>query len=462
MIKQAQLGHLTEAKTNVLFPIYNDYSLCQRVTNSFGYELDKDVNKEYGKITVIHTLGKLEAKKFVFVGLGDRDKMTKEKLSKAISKAALAMEEREFIVALNHAKYEILTDKEIVSLATHAVYNALYTYLDKKDFNVDFHYRSDITALIEEAIVVANSVNTAKDLVNSPSNLMTPLDLEAHCLKVAKDLDIEITSYDNEALQEMGAGGILAVNQGSDKPARLIVMKYEGNPGAPYTAYVGKGITFDTGGYNLKPSKSMTTMKTDMGGAAAVISAFEAIVKLKKEVNLYAIVATTENMINGSAYKSDDVLTMMNGKTVEITNTDAEGRIVLADALTLADNLKAEKVVDVATLTGACVVALGSEFTGVFANNEQYVQNLISAAEKANEPVWRLPLSDNVSESLAETKVADIVNSTGKQPGATVAAAFLQEFVGKEQAWIHLDIAGTSNGEPGATGVMVKTLVELA
>lgn len=435
----------------VLYPVFEDsLDLIDGLT----------VKKEAGKITVVPTLGHLKTPTVVFVGLGDRDSLETDSLQAALRKGALAVDGDEFVVALDH----LGNIEELIKLCVHAISEALYKYRDKKEVTVSFISQQDVSSLIEEQAVIAESIEHTRDLVNQPSNLLTPLTFESYLKSLASELGVEMTSLDNEALASMGAGGILAVNQGSDLPARLITLKYNGAGNEEYTALVGKGITFDSGGYSLKPANSMKTMKCDMGGAASVIGAFESVVRLKKRVNVFAVVVLTENMVNGSAYKVDDVITMLNKKTVEVTNTDAEGRIVLGDALVHAASLGATRIVDLATLTGACIAALGDEFTGIFSNSEEYYSKFMEASENSHEKLWRLPLSKKVASSLKKSIVADLVNSTGKPPGATVAANFLQEFIAEGIEWVHLDIAGTAfktTGTVGATGVMVKTLVDV-
>ncbi|NLC05895.1 MAG: leucyl aminopeptidase family protein [Erysipelothrix sp.] len=441
----------------VIYPVYEN---CDLLIDGLS------IKKESGHISSVPTLGHLKAPVVVYAGLGDKDVLQAESFQLAIRKAAQAINGQEFVVALEHLTDDHLTLLDLTTQSVHAIGDALYSYRDKKDYTVTFIGQHDVSELLESQQIIQEAVDHTKDLVNKPSNLLTPLVFEEYLVTLAKEIGVEITTYDNDALEELGAGGILSVNKGSHWPARLVVLKYQGANDEPFSALVGKGVTFDSGGYNLKPSNSMATMKCDMGGAASVVGAFEAIVRLKKEVNVYAIVVLTENMINGAAYKVDDVITMMNKKTVEVTNTDAEGRIVLGDALVHATNLGVKTIVDVATLTGACVVALGNEFTGLFSNSPQLTNSFTEASQRTHEKLWQLPLSDNVSKSLKDTIVADLVNSTGKPPGATVAAAFLQEFIGEDIDWVHLDIAGTAflksaqAKSVGATGVMVKTIFE--
>jgi len=268
-------------------------------------------------------------------------------------------------------------------------------------------------------------------------------------------------------LQELGMGALLGVTLGSHEPPKFILLRYQGNDSPDVdVALVGKGITFDSGGISIKPSEGMEEMKGDMAGGAAVMAAISAASQLKARINVVAIVPATENLPGGSALKPGDVVTAMNGKTIEIISTDAEGRLVLADALGYANKLGARYIIDVATLTGACHVALGSECSGAFGNNQELVDKVITAASEAGELMWQLPMYEQNKEQL-KSDVADIRNVGGKWGGAISAAQFLAEFVG-DTPWVHLDIAGTGMSDKeraylvkGATGVPVRTLVNL-
>lgn len=456
MFYQSKL--LKEVTTELIYPLFDGSTISSEILSVL--DIEQVVSSKRNVVTTIYPLGKLEVPKIVFIGLGERNTLSIDDLTIALSKALKSIENDHF--AINS---EDLTD--LVEHSAYAINESLYTFRNKKELQINLVSSKDLVETIQKVEVIVQAQNRARDLVNAPSNQLTPLTLEKEAETLAHDLGVKFTSYDNDGLKELNAGGLLAVNQGSALPARLIVLDYEGNPGASYTSLVGKGITFDTGGYSLKPSKSMETMKCDMGGAAAVLGAFEAVVRLRKPVNLYCVIATTENMVSATAYKVDDVITMMNDKTVEITNTDAEGRLVLADGLVHSCNLKASRIIDVATLTGACIAALGTSISGVFANNDDFYEELLNASKSMNEPVWRLPLSDKVAKDLKNSVVADLVNSTGKPPGAIVAAEFLNQFISDGVQWIHLDIAGTaftsssSISQKGATGVMVKTLSEM-
>ncbi|NLW15629.1 MAG: leucyl aminopeptidase [Erysipelothrix sp.] len=472
MIKQSNNKRFTQAKGAVLFPIYEDNIVNSNLTESLGFDLDKTINKKHGAITKINTLGKLSFDNIYFLGLGSLEKCTEASLKDAFAKASKDIDETNLSVNLEDALCDSFTIEDISSYFTEANILANYSYKDlgKEDNTIyELISTTNIETGINNGTIVANAINNARTLANKPSNQLNPLDISEYAKNLFKDENVEIDILGNKELKKIGAGGILGVNQGSDTEAQLIVLKYNNDKDANYTALVGKGVTFDTGGYSLKPSLSMVNMKTDMHGAASVLSAFEVIVKKKLKANVYCIVPTTENMVNGMAYKPDDVLTTLSGKTVEITNTDAEGRLILADALTYTQTLGVKKIIDVATLTGACVVALGGLHSGVWANDDTFYNKLSNAASNAHEAVWRMPIDDVFTDVLKSSVVADIVNSAAPNGGgANVAASFLQEFIDTDTQWVHIDIAGTASTKAaspltpkGATGVMVRTLSNL-
>jgi leucyl aminopeptidase len=305
----------------------------------------------------------------------------------------------------------------------------------------------------------------ARDLVNTPASVCTPTYLVEQSKEIARMYGFTCEVHDRKRLQKMGAGSLLSVSNGSEEPPYLIKLTYK--PKAIATkivALVGKGITFDSGGYSLKTGDGMETMKCDMSGAAAVLGAMRGIAKIKPDVEVRAYIPTTENMVNGKATRPGDVVTAMSGKTIEILNTDAEGRLILADALTLAEKEGAEIIVDVATLTGAVVVALGTQYAGIFSDDEELAADLIIAGERSGEHYWRMPLAPEYAE-LIKSNVADIKNIGSKGGGGAITAAmFLKEFI-KKARWAHLDIAGTAftdaNKEHirrGGVGFAVRTL----
>jgi leucyl aminopeptidase len=286
----------------------------------------------------------------------------------------------------------------------------------------------------------------------------------AEARRVGREFGMKVEVLDRKAIEKLGMGSFLSVAQGSDEPPRLIVMHYQGagRKEAP-TVLVGKGVTFDSGGISLKPGEGMDEMKFDMGGAASVLGTMSAVARLKPRINLIGIVVATENMPSGKAVKPGDVVTSMSGKTIEILNTDAEGRLILCDALTYAEKFKPAAVIDIATLTGACVIALGGVRSGLFSNDEALAGELLAAGESALDPCWRMPVDDEYDEAL-KSNFADMANVGGRPGGAITAAMFLKRFTGKMR-WAHLDIAGTawkSGVAKGATGRPVGLLTHYA
>ncbi|MBV8520072.1 MAG: leucyl aminopeptidase [Acidobacteria bacterium] len=322
-----------------------------------------------------------------------------------------------------------------------------------------------LRALTTRLKAVYDGVTTTRDVSNAPCNVMTPEALADRAVEVAKETGIKCTVYGKREIERMKMGGLLAVNRGSVLPPRFVVMEHAPRGAKTHVALVGKGITFDSGGISIKPSEKMEEMKFDMCGAAAVIGIMEAAAKLALPVKLTGIFAATENLPSGSAYKPGEIITMMNGKTVEIVNTDAEGRMILGDALHYASKLKPDHILDYATLTGACVVALGSETAGLFSNNDELARKLIESGERVGDRVWRLPAWSEYKEGI-RSEWADMKNTGGRWGGAITAAVFLEEFVDCP-SWAHLDIAGTAYAESetarearGATGAGVRVTIE--
>jgi leucyl aminopeptidase len=320
---------------------------------------------------------------------------------------------------------------------------------------------------VERGQILGDAINFARRLAITPANDMTPTHLADEATKAAKECGLDIDVLDEDRCRKEGMGSFLSVAQGSAQPPKFIVMTYKGDPGSnELLALVGKGITFDTGGISIKPAERMEEMKYDMSGGAGVIAAMTAIGKLKPKINVVGIVPATENMPGGKATKPGDVFTAMNGKTVEVINTDAEGRLILADALCYANKLGANKIVDTATLTGACVIALGHAASAAVSNNDEFVQQFLSAAKPTGERYWQMPLYDDYSSQM-KSDIADLKNTGGRPAGTLTAAAFLKAFAG-ETPWVHLDIAGTAylDGESawqakGPTGTPVRAFVAL-
>jgi leucyl aminopeptidase len=326
-----------------------------------------------------------------------------------------------------------------------------------------------LSAAAERGRILGESCNIARELSNEPSNVLTPAVFADRAAEISRAAGLEVDILDERAIAELGMGLLLGIAKGSAEPPRVIVMRHTPNavPGSPVLGLVGKGVTFDTGGISIKPADGMERMKDDMAGGAAVICAMRAISLLKAPINVIGVVPTTENMPGGRAVKPGDVLTSASGKTVEVINTDAEGRLILGDALWYAQELGATHLVDVATLTGAAVVALGKISSALFGRPQSWVDAVNRASQTAGDRCWPMPLYDEYAEQL-RSDIADMMNTGGRPAGACTAAMFLKEFAGSGP-WAHLDVAGTAwadDARPwmpkGPSGVAVRTLAELA
>jgi leucyl aminopeptidase len=322
---------------------------------------------------------------------------------------------------------------------------------------------------LEAGQVLGESVNLTRRLVNEPANYIFPQTFAEQAGAAAADAGLEVEVWDQAKLEAERCGSLLGVSRGSTREPRLVILRYHGGAAdQPPLALVGKGVTFDSGGYSLKPNDSMKTMKCDMGGAATVLGAITAIARLKLPVNVIGLMGLVENMVSGDAFKLGDVLTARSGKTIEVLNTDAEGRLVLADVLDVAAEMKPGGIIDLATLTGACCVALGLDVAGLMTNDEELRGRVSAAAAACGELTWELPMFDHFGEQI-RSDVADIKNiGEGRWGGAMTAAKFLEEFVG-DTPWTHIDIAGPafldsakSWIDAGGSGAMVRTLVEVA
>ena len=323
-------------------------------------------------------------------------------------------------------------------------------------------------ALVAKAQVSAEAVCFTRDLVNRPGNVVNPEVMANAASKLAEELPLEVEVLDEVQMAERKMGAILAVGQGSANPPRMITLKYNGADAAPYVAYVGKGITFDSGGISIKPDDGMGEMKDDMSGAGAVLGAMKAIATLGLKCNVIGILACAENMPGGRAQRPGDIVRAANGKTIEVISTDAEGRMVLADAVDYACKLGAQKVIDIATLTGAVIIALGKETSGIVSNDDSLVEQIKQAGKFAGENYWQLPSLPECKEAI-KSDVADLLNSAGRPGGCITGGLFIGEFVAKGIPWAHLDIGGTSTATKdsghkvkGGTGFGTLTLIKLA
>jgi leucyl aminopeptidase len=329
--------------------------------------------------------------------------------------------------------------------------------------------KADVAAAIERGEAVGAAVNTARRLANEPANKMTPTIVAQEARTLAKESRVDIEVLDRERCRKLGMHSYLSVAQGSHEPPRFIVLRYRGRSGRGYDiAFVGKGITFDSGGISIKQAEGMHRMKADMTGAATVIAAICAVARLRTKANVIAVAPCTENLPGGAATKPGDVFTSMSGRTVEVLNTDAEGRLVLIDGVTYVQREGAKRVVDVATLTGSIQIALGHHFTGLFGRPDPFVAEVRAAGEAAGDRLWPMPLTDEYREEI-RSEIADIVNSAGREGGASKGAAFIDAVVEDGVEWAHLDIASTfwsdkdrPQSPKGPQGPAVRTLIELA
>jgi leucyl aminopeptidase len=327
---------------------------------------------------------------------------------------------------------------------------------------------TDAESGAEKGTIIGEAINLTRNLVDLPAEIIYPESFAELASEAAAAAGVTCTVLGQSELEAEKMGSLLAVAQGSDRPPRVVIVEYKGGGAdAPTLAIVGKGVTFDSGGLSLKTSEGMLTMKCDMAGAATALGATIAIARLGLPVNVTGYMGLVENMVSGNSYKLGDILTARNGVTIEVQNTDAEGRLVLADVLSYAADNGADRIIDLATLTGACVVALGEEVTGVFSNDQDWADSVLSAAKTAGEDAWQLPMFDHYSK-LLKSDVADCRNIGGRWGGAITAAKFLEKFVA-EKPWVHLDIAGPSfassnkgHREGGSTACMVRTLIEVA
>jgi len=427
--------------------------------------------------TLLHHPANLKAKRLLLVGGGKAKSFGAFDLRRLAGAAARTLKSRglrsfAFVSPQTGVDAETAA-KSIVEGTFVGNFEPDYYKSDRKDQKIDeltvvaSGDQAKLQAATDQGRIVGEAQNFTRDLVNEPSNRMTPTILAERAKKMAAENGLKCEVYGADKIKELKMGAFWSVAQGSDEPPALIILKYEpaGAPEKPVLGLVGKGITFDTGGISIKPSDGMEKMKYDMAGGAAMIGAMRAIAQLKPKVKVTAIVCATENMPSGKAQKPGDVQIAMSGKSIEIINTDAEGRLVLADGLYYARQLGCTHLVDAATLTGAVVVALGYVNAGIFANNDELYERFRKALDKAGEKFWRMPLDEEYKDVI-KSGIADIVNSGGRWGGAVTAAMFLKEFA-EDTPWLHLDIAGTAWTEEakpwiakGPSGIAVRSLVE--
>ena len=438
-----------------------------------------------GEMTLVHTLGKMAPSRVLVAGLGKPSDFDADAVRGVSAEACRYLRRLgvDMVATVAHgagaggidarSAGQAVAEGSILGLYRFGKYKSsdedAWGIEDLTIVESDSSRITELEAGVSEGSLVAEATNLCRSMANEPANFMTPTQMAEVALDVSREAGLEVDVLDRPQMAELGMGAFLGVAQGSQEPPKLIVLRYQGDPDSPSNnlGLLGKGITFDTGGISLKRSENMGAMKGDMAGGASVICAMKAIGKLGPKLNVTGIVAATENMPGGKAQRPGDIVRAMNGKTIEIDNTDAEGRLVLADAVAYATSLGLDRLVDVATLTSAIVVALGKVCTGAFGNDEKLMAQVLEAGKQVGERAWQMPMFDDYKEQF-KSSVADIENTGGRAAGSITAAQFIGEFAA-DAAWVHLNIAGTARTErtrgddpKGATGVPVRTLVQLA
>ena len=447
---------------------------------------DGETKGKEGEMTLIHTLGKMNPSRVLIAGLGKQTDFNQDTIRAVMGKACRTLREigvRDIATIAHGVGVGDLDSKTSAKAIAEGALLGLYRFdkyksqqknetTDIDEITVVESNIAELDALekgITEGSVVAKASNLCRDMSNEPANHMTPGRMAEIALAVARETNLDIEVMDQKKMAELGMGALLGVAQGSVESPKLIILRHEGDPDNPSNklCLLGKGITFDTGGISIKPAANMGAMKGDMAGGAAVIATMKAISLLKAKINVTGIVPATENMPSGSAQRPGDIVRAMNGKTIEIDNTDAEGRLVLADAIAYARSLDLAPLVDVATLTGAIVTSLGTVCTGAFGNDQKLLQQVIDAGNEVGDKTWPMPNFKEYKKQF-QSDVADIKNTGGRAAGSITGAQFIGEFA-EGAPWVHLDIAGTSRSDStkdytpkGATGVPVRTLIKLA
>ncbi len=442
-------------------------------TEVSGLIKNKTIKGEFGETRLINTLGNISPKNILLVGLGKEKELNLEflrRVSAIVLKTVKCYNLKSIVTLLSQSSTKLNSD-DVAQAITEGTLLADYSFdrfKSKKDEkNVErfvIFTEKDINSAIEKGTIIAEATKYTRELVNLPAAIVTPSYLGNEALKL-KDSRISVKVYNKSEIKKMKMGCLLAVSSGSAEEPRFIVINYKGG-GKKKIAFVGKGLTFDAGGLNLKPTRYIEEMKQDMGGAGSVLGIMKAVKKLKPKINILAVIPSCENLVGGKAYKPGDVLTSYNKKTIEVTNTDAEGRLILADALGFTEKQKPNIIIDMATLTGAVAVALGLHATGLLSKDQALVKKLVKAGETSGDRVWQLPMWEDY-KSLVKSDIADVANSgKGHYAGATEGGIFLSNFVEKV-SWAHLDIGGTAwTNEPkfyfskGATGAGVRLLLK--
>lgn len=482
-------GSLTEVNADVVIVnLFEGVTSPGGATGAIDQKLngaisDFVINKEgfkgkFGKMYVLPVLGNENFSKVLIVGLGKSEDFSLNKvreLSSKIIQKCSSLDNVKTVASLLHGAgvagldpfscAQMMAEGTLIGSYNFDKYKSDKENNKVEEFKIieidDCNYKKALEGA-KKGDTIAKAVNFARNLANEPAMYATPSKLA----EVAQSLsDVDVTVYDKKQIEDLEMRAFLAVGQGSDQEPKFIHMKYTCENPKKKIALIGKGITFDSGGMDIKPPSSMLNMKDDMSAAAGMLGIMSVINELKPQVEIHALVAACENMVNGNSYKPGDVLKAKNGKTIEVDNTDAEGRITLADVLTYAEDLNVDEIIDMATLTGACMVALGSAASGIFGNNQELVNKIIESGKEAGENLWQLPMYDEYKESL-KSDIADMKNTGSRYGGASVAASFLSNFILKKTPWAHIDIAGTAFlekpnnlGIKAATGAGVRTLI---
>jgi leucyl aminopeptidase len=438
-----------------------------------------EIKGEFLEFTLLHALEGYKARRVLFAGAGKPASHPDAAFLRQLAGAAVRFLKPRGIAAVAFVLDDASPDAVLAAAegALLGVWEPGYLKTDPKKKNQSISSIAIVVpgggpaldTALEKARIVAEATNLSRDIAVEPPNLLTPMSMAERARQMSQAAGLSFEILDQDRMRQLGMGALLGVAQGSANPPAMIVMRYkpENPASADHLALIGKGVTFDTGGISIKPSEGMEKMKYDMAGGAAVIGAMQAIAHLKPPIAVTGIVPAVENMPGGRAQRPGDIVTSLSGKTIEILNTDAEGRLILVDAMTWAKQLGCTHLIDTATLTGAIVVALGHTSSGVFANNDELLGRWMTASKQAGEKMWHMPLDDDYRD-LLKTVYADIQNIGGRWGGACSAAAFLQEFAG-ETPWVHIDVAGTAwldDAKPylakGPTGIPLGAMVNLA
>lgn len=447
---------------------------------------DDEIKGTSGELTLIHTFGKIGPNRVLVAGLGTQEGATADKVREVMGNALRFLRNKGITSACTTAqgsgigKLDPRTAGQAIAEGTFLGLYRFKHYLATSDKNSQelndltiVESNPDKIPALQEGVrigrIMAEGTMLARDMANEPANIMTPTRMSEIARQVADADGLEASVLERKDMDDLKMGALVGVAKGSHQPPKLIILKYNGDPdnASNNLGLIGKGITFDTGGISLKPAGGMEDMKGDMSGGASVIGALQILAKLHPKVNVTGVVPATENMPGGEAQRPGDIVRAMNGKTIEVINTDAEGRLVLSDAMVYAKQQGVSRMVDIATLTGAMIVSLGKICTGVMGNDQDFIDHVIDAGKSAGERVWQFPMFDEYRDSL-KSNVADMMNVGGRDAGSITAAKFLSEFT-EGLPWAHLDIAGTARTDSdkgylvkGSTGVPVRTLVNLA